>query len=121
MTKRLRFFEKDPVAWDNEVKVAFYQTINELNHTRQALWNGDFGGAPECIKTSNDEAVFAFQKQQGASTVVVILNLSDDETEVSVPLPDADLALAMGNGGPEVWSQGTTMAPWGYAVLVTEE
>ena len=121
MAKRLRFFEKDTVAWDSDAKVSFYRTINDLNHTRQALWNGDFGGTPECIKTSNDEAVFAFQKRQGASTVVVILNLSEDKAEVSVPLPDAPLALAMGSGEPGVWAEGTTMDPWGYAVLATEE
>ena len=121
MAKRLRFFEKDTVAWDSDSKVSFYRTINDLNHTRQALWNGDFGGTPECIKTSNDEAVFAFQKRQGESTVVVILNLSEDKAEVSVPLPDAPLALAMGSGEPGVWAEGTTMDAWGYAVLATEE
>ena len=119
-TKRLRFFEKDTVEWGKYSKAQFYRTLNELNHTREALWNGNFGGAPEVLETSSDEHVFAFQKQKNGSTVVVILNLSSEPQNVKLILPDADLKVVMGRGDVKGWANGQPMAPWGYCVLATD-
>ena len=118
-TDRLRFFEKDTVAWGDYIKADFYRQLNELNHTREALWNGDFGGAPQLLKTSSDDDVFAFFKEKNGSTVVVILNLSDTPQEVSLTLPDAEFEVAMGQGAAEGWDAGQTLHPWGYCVLAT--
>lgn len=118
-TDRLRFFEKDTVAWGEYSKADFYRQLNELNHTQEALWNGDFGGAPQLIETSADDDVFAFMKEKNGSTVVVILNLSDEAQEVALTLPDAQLDLVMGQGQVEGWNAGQTLEPWGYSVLAT--
>ena len=116
---RLRFFEKDTVKWGGYDKAEFYRTLNELNHTREALWNGDFGGAPQLLTTSADESVFAFYKQKGESTVVVVLNFSADAQTVKLALPEAELAPVMGSFGVTGWEEGHTMAPYSYAVLAT--
>ena len=108
-TDRLRFFEKDTVAWGDYIKADFYRQLNELNHTREALWNGDFGGAPQLLKTSSDDDVFAFFKEKNGSTVVVILNLSDTPQEVPLTLPDAEFEVAMGQGAAE---GGTLVKPF---------
>ena len=117
---RLRFFEKDTVEWGDHSKADFYRQLNDLNHTREALWNGDYGGAPQVLKTSADAHVFAFQKEKNGSTVVVILNLSDAPQEVSLSLPDAPLKVVMGVGELGGWSEGQTLGPWGYCVLATD-
>ena len=119
-TDRLRFFEKDTVEWGSYSKTDFYRQLNELNHTREALWNGDHGGAPQILQTSADNHVFAFQKQKNGSTAVVILNLSATPQQVKLTLPEADLKVVMGEGSLEGWVQGQTMAPWGYCVLATD-
>lgn len=119
-TKRLRFFEKDTVQWGEYAKTPFYRALNALNHSREALWNGDFGGAPEVLETSADEHVFAFQKQKNGSTVVVVLNFSSEPRSVKLTLPDADLKVVMGQGDEEGWATGQPMAPWGYCVLATD-
>ena len=117
---RLRFFEKDTVEWGDYNKSDFYRQLNGLNHTREALWNGDYGGAPHVLATSADDHVFAFAKEKNESTVVVILNLSADPQEVSLTLPDAALNVVMGEGNAEGWGEGQTLGPWSYCVLATE-
>ena len=116
---RLRFFEKDTVEWGGHEKADFYRTLNELNRTREALWNGDFGGAPQLLPTSNDDAVFAFYKQKGESTVVVVLNLSDHVQSVKLSLPEARLSPVMGGFDVTGWEEGQDMAPHSYAVFAT--
>ncbi|HCC63684.1 MAG TPA: alpha-amylase, partial [Flavobacteriales bacterium] len=116
---RLRFFEKDTVKWGDYDKADFYRTLNELNHTREALWNGDFGGSPQLLTTSADESVFAFYKQKGESTVVVILNFSAHAQTVKLDLPEAELTPAMGGFDVTGWEAGQEMAPYSFAVLAT--
>ena len=93
--------------------------LNELNHTREALWNGDFGGAPQLLTTSADESVFAFYKQKGESTVVVVLNFSADAQTVKLALPEAELTPVMGGFDVTGWEAGQEMAPYSYAVFAT--
>ena len=119
-TKRLRFFEKDTVEWGDYSKSSFYQTLNDLHHTREALWNGNFGGNPTPLMTSADEHVFAFVKEKNNSAVVVILNLSDQARSVQLDLPEANFSVVMGKGSLEGWSTGQWMEPWSYCVLATD-
>ena len=100
-------------------KADFYRQLNLLNHTREALWNGDFGGEPQVLKTSADDDVFAFKKEKNGSTVVVILNLSDDPQDVALNLPEVELEVVMGHGDVAGWNAGQTLQPWGYSVLAT--
>ena len=48
-----------------------------MKHNNKALWNGDFGGAPQKIMTSNDQSLYAYMREKDGDKVVVILNLSD--------------------------------------------
>jgi cyclomaltodextrinase / maltogenic alpha-amylase / neopullulanase len=117
MTKRLRFFEKDTVMWGNYVKADLYRTLNELHHTHEALWNGDFGGAPEVLSTSVDESVFAFQKIKGESTVVVVLNFSPELRPVTVKGLQEGLSVAMSSKSEGAWVNGQEISGYGYVVL----
>jgi glycosidase len=71
------------------------------------------------LATSADESVFAFYKQKGESTVVVVLNFSADAQTVMLALPEAELAPVMGSYGVTGWDEGQEMAPYSYAVLAT--
>jgi glycosidase len=117
MTKRLRFFEKDTVEWGSYVKADLYRTLNELHHTHEALWNGDFGGAPEVLSTSVDESVFAFQKVKGESTVVVVLNFSPESRPVTVKGLQEGLSVAMSSKSEGAWVNGQEISGFGYVVL----
>ena len=62
----MRFFEKDTVEWGDYSKADFYRQLNDLNHTREALWNGDFGVHP-VLETSADEMSSPSKKRKMAA------------------------------------------------------
>lgn len=77
MNKRLAFFEKDTIQWGTIPKQGFYKTLLDLKHHNKALWNGTAGGPLKRLKTTNDQAIYAFYREKEGQRVVVILNLSD--------------------------------------------
>jgi glycosidase len=83
LDKRLQFFEKDPINWNNYLLKDFYKTLLELKHSNQALWNGEFGGEYISVKTDN-EAVVAFTRTKNNQSVLVILNLSASPHDVTL-------------------------------------
>ncbi|RRB07125.1 alpha-amylase family glycosyl hydrolase [Larkinella rosea] len=76
LSKRLKFYEKDPIYWGNYGKTDFYKTLLTLKHRNRALWNGLAGGRLIKIPTEKDDKVYAFFRQQENDRVVVIVNLS---------------------------------------------
>ena len=113
LDKRLRFFEKDTVEWGEYSKADFYKSINILHHEEEALWNGDFGGAPELLENKSPDKIFAFTKTKGISQIVVALNLSGDSVPISINMPEGEFVgvMSKGIGGDGV------VSPWGYLVL----
>ena len=79
LQKRLEFFERDPIDWNDYTYASFYKTLMELKHRNKALWNGSYGGEIVRIPTSQDEEVYAFMREKDGDKVVVILNLSAAE------------------------------------------
>ncbi|MGA0556687.1 alpha-amylase family glycosyl hydrolase [Larkinella sp. VNQ87] len=76
LSKRLNYYEKDPIYWGNYGKTDFYKTLLTLKHRNRALWNGTAGGQLIKIPTEKDDKVYAFYRQQENDRVVVIVNLS---------------------------------------------
>jgi len=74
--KRLRFFEKDTLIWNNLEYEAFYASMLKMKKENQALWNGEAGGELIKINTNNEENIYAFTRKKNEDQVVVILNLS---------------------------------------------
>ncbi|MCH2082970.1 MAG: alpha-amylase family glycosyl hydrolase [Saprospiraceae bacterium] len=79
LKKQLDFFGKDEVEWSDYAYTEFYQTLFDLKHRNQALWNGQYGGKRHKIKTGVDEAVYAFTREKNGDKVVVWINLSNEE------------------------------------------
>jgi len=75
--KRLEFFEKDVINWGNYPYAGFYTTLFDLKHKNKALWNGEYGGQPIKVTTSNDRAIFAYLRVKDGDSMVAIINLSD--------------------------------------------
>jgi len=90
LNKRLKFFTKDTVNWDNKELVPFYQSLNKLKHGNVALLNPPFGGTFQNIKNSEPKKVFSFLRTKDNAKVLVIANLT--ASQVSVSLND-DMAL----------------------------
>jgi alpha-amylase len=75
--KRLKFFEKDVIAWNPTISLNdFYKTLLNLRTNNSALRSGDTSVQTFRIKTSDPENVFAFLRKKGNKEVLVVLNLS---------------------------------------------
>ncbi|MCB0839464.1 MAG: alpha-glucosidase C-terminal domain-containing protein, partial [Bacteroidetes bacterium] len=79
MDKQLEFFQRDVINWGDYVYADFYKTLFDLKHRNEALWNGEYGGPLQKIKTSDDEAIYAFTREKNGDKVAVIINLSKDD------------------------------------------
>jgi len=79
LDKRLAFFEKDTINWDNLVNLDFYTKLNHLKTNNKALWNGSSGGEMVRIGGGKNPDVFAFYREKDGNIVVSILNLSKEK------------------------------------------
>ena len=123
-TKRLLFFEKDPItSWSDTSRYAWYRTMNHLKHTHPALQNGAWGAKEEVLKvTGGDENIYAFRRTGEGQTVTVIVNLSSKQQWIQ-SVGDRTL-----NGTEKTYvkspvtikhiGQGMPLDAWGYAVIV---
>jgi glycosidase len=93
LDKRLQFFEKDPVQWQQYEYAPFYTGLLKLKHANPALWNGQYGGDLQVQDTGNDK-VFAFKRQLGKNVVAVTVNVSGEQQVYSLPGQKAQQSLA---------------------------
>lgn len=90
LTRRLAFFEKDPIDWKTHELASFYRRLIALKHRHPALAAGQYGAPVTLLDAPAD--VFAFERRLGGDAVRVAVNLS---------------AVA------QAW-QGRRLAPWGW-------
>ena len=83
----ISFFYKDTITFHNYTRAKFYSTLLYLRKEHAALAaNASF----KKIKTTNDDAVYAFERMNGNDKIVVIVNLSG--TAKSVSIEDTDIS-----------------------------
>jgi len=121
LNKRLKFFTKDTINWDNTSLASFYQTLNKLKHSNEALFNPPYGGTFTQLKNSAPQKVLSFLRKKGSAQVVVILNLSPETVTVNLKDSQAD------NDYMDVFSKADftlnstnlnlTLLPWGFWVI----
>jgi cyclomaltodextrinase len=76
-TKRLKFFDRDPIEWKEHKFRGLYTKLFALKKTNKALWNGAYGAELQRIKTRNDTAIFAFSRTKENNEVIGVFNLSN--------------------------------------------
>lgn len=119
LDKRLLFFEKDTIHWDDPKQLApFYQKLVQLKKDNEALWSGGFGGTPQRI--NDDEWVYAFTRKKNNNQVIGLINMSDSTQ--TFRLTDASVAGQY----VDVFSQQSfnlamdqplALAPWQYLIF----
>jgi glycosidase len=92
LTKRLAFFEKDPIDWKRHELTGFYQQLVALKHGHKALAAGQYGAPVRLLEAP--EGVVAFERRLGADAVRVAVNLS---------------------AAPQVFA-GRTLQAWGWSI-----
>lgn len=83
LNKRLAFFDKDEISWEDLTMQDFYKDLVRLKKKHQALWNGSAGGETNFFETS-DERILAFERVKGKSKVIVVMNLSPEPVSGNV-------------------------------------
>lgn len=90
-TKRLEFFEKDPIPWtENNELHDFYTTLLTLKSNNTALRGGDPAASTYLLKTSADDKVLAYLRKNGKDEVLTVLNFSKEN--VSFTIDDANVS-----------------------------
>lgn len=76
-TKRIKFFDKDTIAWTGTNALQdFYHALLELKTNNPALRTGDSSVQTFRIKTTDPKHVFAYLRKKEGREVLVVLNLS---------------------------------------------
>lgn len=119
LNKRLLFFERDPIKWNDSPLFSFYQTLIRLKTSHPALRVGE---AHIQIPTTADETVYAFKRgSDGGPQVLVIANLSAKDIQFDLGerslkgqwkdvFNNKNLELGMSNR--------MNLKSWGFRVLV---
>lgn len=123
LTRRLQFFDKDPIEWNGKYELHnFYKTLLTLRKTNSALKAGDDEAVPVRLLTNAGHFVFAFFRKKGENQLLVLLNLSN-ENKPLVHLGDSTAYGEYRNvfsGSQIVVNENTyfNLAPWDYLVLI---
>jgi len=85
LNKRLEFFEKDNIDFQNYEYADFYKKLFSLKHNNPALWNGRHGGKAEKMLIDNEQA-YCFIRTKNGQKVIGLFNLTDKPTTVKIPV-----------------------------------
>lgn len=119
--KRLKFFEKDVIAWDGSYqKSAFYKTLTSLKKSNPAL-DARAGSVKRIHPEGAQEKVLAYLRENNGKLILVLLNLSRETVQFTLneknvtggfkDLFDADSKVELSN--ETVFK----LEPWGYKVM----
>ena len=83
--KRLKFFDKDPIEWNDKYQLHdFYKTLLSLKKNNRALRAGDVAVTTHLLNTNADKSVLAFIRKNGSSEVLVFINFSKEKVSFDV-------------------------------------
>ncbi len=120
MKKRLAFFEKDQIDWNDYAYADFYKKIFALKKKNKALWNGEFGGKLQQLKVGDGTNVFAFSREKDGDKLIAFFNLSKTEQRINIEndaLAGSYNKLFSNQAFKLDKNMELTLAPWEYVVL----
>ncbi|MFC5988518.1 alpha-amylase family glycosyl hydrolase [Marinicrinis lubricantis] len=121
LDKRLEFFEKDNISWDDLSMQSFYQDLIRLKKENEALWNGSSGGYIYFLETT-DPKLLAFERTKNENTVLVIMNLSAAEIEGEVStqsIAGTYRSFTQGEMTAIEERYAVKLGPWEYRIYVS--
>lgn len=87
-TKRLEFFEKDPIPWTGTTELHdFYKTLLNLKKNNPALRGGDPKVTTYLLSTNAPDKVMAYLRENGDKQVLTILNFSKQNVKFDITDP----------------------------------
>jgi len=119
MNHRLKFFEKDSIPKSKGKTWPILEKLGALKNSNLALNGGKKSASYTRIKTSNDEAILAFERAKGGEKIIFIANLSNKPASFSIPITK-NLKDYMGDSAISLnESDQLTFNPWEYKILTS--
>jgi len=119
--KRLAFFERDPIAWQDAPQGDLLHRLIALKKRNTALWNGADGAVMEPLANSAPKQVFSFVRGNGRDRVVAVINLSAKAVDATLKGPyHTGTYIDFNTGSRTELHEGSTLTlpAWGYRVFV---
>jgi len=120
-TKRLKFFEKDPIVWKAHPNGDLYKKLIALKKKNTALWNAHWGATMIAVPNSRPDKVFSFVRQNDTDKVFAVINFSGQPQTVTFKESLYHGKYTDYFGGQPVELDASTklnLKPWGYLVFV---
>jgi len=114
--RRLKFFTKDPIVWDQYKMTPFYSTLLHLRRKDPAL---AADATYKKLATGNDVAIFAYIREKVGHKIAVILNLSDQPQRFTIDdssIFGNPLNVFLGTKEKVNDTHVFSMEPWGFIV-----
>jgi glycosidase len=120
--KRLEFFEKDLIEWDEtHPNNQRFKDLVDLKTKNDALHNGRWGAPKKIIENSHPKEVLSFFREQDGNVVLAVFNLSAEAQSVSL-LDESINGLYdpfKGEGAVSITAgEAISLEPWGYRVFI---
>ncbi len=80
-SKRLAFFEKDPIDWQAHPLADLFQKLIRLKKSNTALWNGHWGAGMMQVTNSTPSEIFSFVRSNEQDKVFAVFNFSEKTAE----------------------------------------
>jgi alpha-amylase len=111
----ISFFYKDTINFLKYARAPFYKTLLQLRKNNPALSaNASF----KKLRTNNDAAIYAFEREKLGNRVLVILNLSAGKQHLTwLDHPSTNTWTNVFDGMKESVDQDLSLKPWDYAVF----
>lgn len=120
-TKRLQFFEKDPIEWQEHPNGELYKRLFALKHANTALHNAQWGARMQHVPNDREGQVISFVRQNSQDKVFAAFNFSPRAQSIALKGKlfvgeyqdfDTGAAVSLAEG------DALALKPWGYRVLV---
>ena len=117
--KRLKFFEKDVIEWQERFELHdFYKTLLILHSSNKSLRAGDVDVLTQIISHPDDHQVFSYRRKHETEEVLVILNCSGQEMNFQVKNVKGVFRNVFGGDDINLDTNGHVfLNAWGYLVF----
>jgi alpha-amylase len=117
--KRLKFFEKDVIEWQERFELhTFYKTLLSLHSVNKSLRAGDTSVLTQIISHPDDHEIFSYLRKHEKDQVLVILNCCAHENNFIVKNVTGVFRNVF--GGDDITFTETNsvyLSAWGYLVF----
>lgn len=121
LNKRLRFFDKDTIYWNDLKYEKFFSDLIKLKKENKALWNGKYGGEIKLIKNDNEDNVLTFCRSKKENNVIAVFNFSSQNQNALVNFRELKGTYKnyFTNEVVKIKSnQEFNLQPWEYIILI---